>query len=79
MAIVRMINCINCNQNKEVLVGSGMLTPDICDECKADVDKRKLDNFLKELKKMSAEERLARLEKIVHQISENASRGDVKY
>ena len=61
MAFSVTILCLACGKNKEVMVASGDPLPSICDSCKYNIENRKKQKHLVKLKRMTLEERIAKL------------------
>ncbi len=64
MAQVLSIICERCGEQSTIVVGAGCLT--VCDACVAQVAAAKRKQHLDELKALSLEERISRIEELIH-------------
>ncbi len=62
--------CPQCQKEKQVSVPSGGVRPKICEECLADNKDGERDKFLKDLKELPLEERVAKLEEQLYDLKE---------
>ncbi len=62
MAISTMIICTACKQSKNVMHDPGRLAPSVCDSCRNEESENEKLEYLVELKELSMEERVRRLE-----------------
>jgi len=62
MAYFRDVFCQECHQTKEMSVGSGQF-PTMCHECEEKVAEEKVQAHLAEMRKLTTEERIERLER----------------
>jgi hypothetical protein len=69
MAYVVRKHCSNCNgDNKHFTSGSGQLENDYCDDCMCDIKAIKKKQYFDNLASETLEQRVAKLEKIVHEL-----------
>ena len=71
MAIRSVITCQKCGKEKEVIHSVRKPAPDVCSECESAEEDSKKQKALAKLKKLSLEERVAKLEEFQYD-EENA-------
>ena len=63
MALATTMFCNRCKKAKDIIVAGGMY-PNVCHECEREIDKEKADAHIAEMKLLTIEERIERLERL---------------